>query len=119
MKSLALNENHDISINVNGDFNFVEDIDETTQSIKTRLFFFFSEWPWDIKIGVPWYEQIFIKNYDKSLIESVLIKEILETDNVLELFNFDVNINNINRSLQLNNLIIRTNFGLINTDISI
>ena len=118
MKSLALNSNHDIEI-INGELVFVDDADEVAQAVKTRLLFFFSEWPWAVNEGVPWFEQIFIKNPDFTLVESVLKTEIIETEGVVELFSFDLDFDRRNRGLKIENLIIRSNFGLINTEISI
>lgn len=55
-----------------------------TQAIKIRLKWFLSEWRFDTSLGVPYYEQIFIKGYNIGLIEQALKKQIMNVEEVVD-----------------------------------
>jgi len=93
---------------ITGDISIIEGVialnDENTaiaQHLRSRLRTFFGEWFLDISVGVPYFEQILIKNPNPVSVDSILKKEILETDGILELLTFDLDLNPTTRELTL------------------
>jgi len=75
---------HDIAIEDNT-FSFVEGADRVGQQIKIRILWFLGEWFLDTNRGVPWFEEIFVKNPDIAEIEAQLKVEIATVPNVKEI----------------------------------
>lgn len=71
------------------DFALVDDTRQIMQNLAIRLRFVLGEWYLDITQGIPYYEEIFIKNPNQIQIESVLKQEIVQTRGILELTSFD------------------------------
>ena len=88
MLDLKLNSDHDLDI-TNYDLSIVSEIDRVVQKLKIRLLFFYQEWYLDTAIGIPYYDEILIKNPDIGNVEAIIINEILDTPDVLELLSFD------------------------------
>lgn len=96
MLNFALNENHDIYAD-KGTIAIVTDIDEIVQHIKTRLQLFLGEWFLDIEAGVPWFQEIFVKPAKLNEIEVIIKNEILQTEGVNELLEFDLSFDSATR----------------------
>ena len=98
----------DINLDSTGDIELIEgsmSLNSTNfaiaQHLRSRLRTFYGEWFLDISKGVPYFEQILIKNPNPVSVDSILKKEILETDGVLELREFDLDLNPTTRELTL------------------
>jgi len=91
---------HDIEIE-NYDFELVTGIDKVVQQIKIRLLFFKGEWFLDTLQGLPFYDDIFVKNPNIPNIDNIIKSEIVNTPNVKELLSYESDYDNTNRSLTI------------------
>lgn len=91
---------HDLKI-TKGDLSLNSGIQYVIQLLKIRLQFFAGEWFLDTTKGLPFFEEILIKNPDVPSIESLLKASIIETDGVLELIEFSSVFSASNRSLSV------------------
>lgn len=95
---LALNADGDIDV-INGDFYFVTGVDATVQFLNQRLRLFLAEWFLDETLGVPYFDEIFVKNPNAVAIDSILKTYIINSPGVLELLAFDMSIDTATRTL--------------------
>lgn len=72
------------------------------QHLRQRLQTFFGEWFLDGRIGVPYFQQILKKNPDLTVVDSLLKKEIIDTQGIEELTQFSANLNKSTRKLEIN-----------------
>lgn len=89
----------DFVFDANGDLEMVSDGEEVVQHIQQRLRTYLGEWPYDLSVGVPWFQQILgaRSNYQRGFSEQVLKTEILETPGVTRFVYFDFSFNEANR----------------------
>lgn len=71
---------HDLVI-VDGDLQLVADV---AQAIKIRLLTVRGEWFLDNELGVPYFEEIFVKAPDLDRVRSIYRQTILDTPGVLD-----------------------------------
>ena len=90
----------DISI-TNGKISLVSGTDEIRQLLEQRLRTFRSEWFLDLTVGVPYYEGILVKRPNPNLVRSLLLDEVINTPGVLEVLEFDIEIDNSTRELSV------------------
>ena len=100
---------HDLLID-SFDLQLSKDLDAVDQSLRTRLQIFLGEWFLNIEDGIPFYNDIFIKNPNIPHIESILKSRILETEDVIELLSFDTEFSNRTLSVSFK---VRTLYGVI------
>ena len=106
MSDLSLNlADMDFQV-INNDLVFTSDVNtpgtnNILQDILQRLRLFQGEWFLDNSIGIPWFQQIFVKNPDVSKIEAIFIDAILSTNGVDSLIEFSLTPNYPNRSFAL------------------
>lgn len=83
--------NDDIVIE-NGDLKLVQNSDAVAQYLRARLFTFLGEWFLDKSIGIPYFEEIFKKNINTVVVDSILKEKILTCPGIIELleFNWDI-----------------------------
>lgn len=67
-----------------GDLQLISGVDQIRQRVLIRLRRQLGEWAYNISLGLPWIEQILIKNPDLAAIRSLLIAEIATTPGVLQ-----------------------------------
>lgn len=112
MKDLAVNvDTGDILISA-GDMQLVDNLDAVEQRIRTRLRFLAGEWFLDTRVGVPYFDDILVKNPNFPDVENILKVEILETEGVEELLSFDSSFDNAARFLSVT-CNIRTVHGVL------
>lgn len=102
---------HDLLIE-DYDLVLTDDKEQLVQNLKIRLLFFLGEWFLDITRGVPYFEEILIKNPNQARVESILKQQILETENVNEMLEFNLNYDSLNRVLNLT-FKVDTDFGTL------
>ena len=97
----------DIKINSDGDLFLNEtDLILTTgqeaiqQHLGQRLSTFLGEWFLNTTIGIPYFQQIFKKQLDPILVDSVFKKEIIETPGIAKLVDFELDLDS-SRNLTL------------------
>jgi hypothetical protein len=64
---------------VNGDWATVTDADAAAQRIKDRLLTFITEWFLDLSHGVPYRDNILVKNPRLDVVNAILKTEILKS----------------------------------------
>lgn len=91
MIDLELGTDGDIQI-YNGDLVYItETRNAIAQFLAQRLKLILSEWFLDSSLGVPWFQEILIKNPNFEAIDAIIKKTIIETNGVTELveLNYD------------------------------
>ena len=98
MKSLYLgnNDRWDIGIGEDGNFVFIQDAEQLAQFLRNKLLFIAKEWRYNQLVGVPYYEHILVNTPNLGLIKSIFKKEILETNEVERLLEFELTLRNLN-----------------------
>lgn len=91
---------HDVKI-VNGDLVLNDGVEAIRQHILQRLRMFLGEWFLDNTIGLPYFQQILVKNPDQSKIDAIFINQILGTPGVVSLTKYSFVPNFINRSVSV------------------
>jgi hypothetical protein len=86
---------------VNGDLAMDSATDGIDQFLKRRLKTFLAEWFLDETVGIPYLDDVFVKNPNPVVMAAVFKKEILETPGVIELVSFDLSLDNKTRNLTL------------------
>jgi len=92
---------HDIAIE-NGNLVLVEDDEAVAQNLKIRLQFFWQEWFYDLRLGIPYFRDIFVKNPDRDLINSLYRKTIKTTTGVDAVTSLSTTIDKSTRRFTLN-----------------
>jgi len=109
---IALNNDGDLDL-ANADMYFVTGVDSVAQFLKQSLKFFLTEWFLDETKGMPYYDEVFVKNPNPIVISSLFKTKILKTPGVLELLEFSIGLDTEFRSLQVL-FSVRTADGIIN-----
>lgn len=91
MSDLLQDDKGDLAFTDN-ELTLVIGADEVTQRVTQRLRTFRGEWFLDLDIGVPYYQEILIKNPSDTIVEGRLKAEITETPGVLEIELFELEI---------------------------
>ncbi len=90
---------HDLKV-TGFDLSLVTGIDYIVQKLKIRLLFFLREWFLDTTEGVPYYDDILVKNPNVvPNIDTILKAHILETPGVNELTSYESDYDNALRKL--------------------
>jgi len=84
-----------------GDLIMTDGIEAIQQHLAQRLRTFLAEWFLDRRVGVPYYEQILIKNPNPSALDTIFKSVILNTPGIQELLEFDIQIDDQTRELTL------------------
>ncbi len=98
MKDLLLDKNGDL-VFTNGDVSFT---DSVVQAITVRLRWFLGEWKINTDFGVPYYDDVFVKNPNKVLLEERIREEILSVEEVEEVSSVSINIDSNTRAATIN-----------------
>jgi hypothetical protein len=91
---IMLNRDSDVIINEEGDIQLTDSI---RQSVLVHLRWFFQEWRFSPPFGVPYFEEILVKNPDIERIKSILRDECLTVYGVLDVQNISVDYNTHSR----------------------
>lgn len=111
-KDYRLNANWDIEF-VDGELNFTTEEETLLQRIKQRMQFFRGEWFLNEAEGIPYFEEIFQKNYDLSRIEAIYINELQRIDGVAEILSLEINVNDSTREMTIEGQIREESTGEI------
>lgn len=65
-------------------------IDTLEQRIRTRLQTFMGEWYLDEDMGVPYFQEVLVKNPDVSRVRALLLTALLSVEGVKQVTQFDV-----------------------------
>ena len=93
---------------VTGDLDFsggtmqvVDDAPAIAQAVKIGLSTFLTEWFLDLEVGIPYYEQIFVKAPNFPAVREIFRRDILDTPGVNEVLSLDLNYTNATRKLDV------------------
>ena len=81
MMDILLDASGDLCISESGDLKLE---DSVAQKIRIRLLWFEGEWRWDVEEGLPYFENLFVKNPDTDHFESLVRERIFEVEEVTE-----------------------------------
>lgn len=81
MKDILLTDGGDLEVYSAGDISLT---DSVKQAIAVRLRWFADEWRLGQDMGIPYFEDVLIKNPDTSRIEQIVRDEILSVDEVTD-----------------------------------
>lgn len=106
MADLSLNINTNDLLIVDNDLVLTTDVDPNgtnpiLQDILQRMRLFLGEWFLDNSVGVPYFQQIFVKNPDMSKVEAIFIEIILSTNGVDSLIDYTFTSNNQLRQFEV------------------
>lgn len=108
---------HDLFLNDN-DLQIASGADQLEQNLKIRLMFFKNEWFLDTDSGVPYYENILVKNPNIGNIESIYKAIIMDTPGVQEILEFKSEFDNTTREYSIS-FKVRTDYGESELSVSI
>ena len=96
MISIALGDKDrwDIGIDSDGNLVMISNINQLVQFLRNKLIFIRGEWRYDIRVGFPYFEFVFVNQPNFLTIESIFKKAILETKEVTKLLDFEMNLEN-------------------------
>lgn len=96
----------------NGDFVITDGDVAVAQNLRQRLRLFLGEWFLAQNAGVPYHDEVFVKNPRWAVLDALFKAEILGTEGVVELLSFLMSLNTVTRTL---NLIfeVRTENGVV------
>ena len=91
----------DIALDVNGDWKvaaspngmdlqLIGDGPALQQAVTIALEFFLGEWFLDQSVGVPWFQDIFIKNPNSAAIQAIIRTAILAVDGITSVSNVTI-----------------------------
>ena len=93
---------NDLQMTRDGDLRITDNdiavTDSIEQGILIRLRWWFGEWRFGPDYGVKYFERVFVKNPNKTLIASDLQKQIMDVDGVLRVENIDIDMDYKTRS---------------------
>lgn len=101
MSGIKLDINGDIDI-TDGKFSLTTGVDAIAQRLKQRLGLFLGEWFLDKSRGLPYIQQILVKNPNPTVIDSIFKNEILSEVAVKELTSFELDLDEPTRLLTVN-----------------
>ncbi|CAB3911913.1 hypothetical protein LMG3410_04878 [Achromobacter aegrifaciens] len=98
---LALAEDGDLALDLLGRARLIGGADRVGQQVKVTLLAFLGEWFLDTTFGVPYFEEILVKNPDRSTIEAVLRARILDVPGVTRVGRLDLDVDRTARTLRV------------------
>lgn len=93
MKDILLTRSGDLNLS-SGD---IQETDSVRQVILIRLRWFLNEWRLGPVFGVPYFEEILIKNPNRTAIKQIFRNKIMEVDEVNDVRDIEITINNKTR----------------------
>ena len=105
MSTIKLDASGDVEI-LNGKISLLnvdgsELLEETAQRLKLKLTTFLGTWFLDPRVGMPYYENVFIKNPRLSVLEAMFTEAIVSDEQVDFLNSLDLDFDNSTRKLSV------------------
>jgi hypothetical protein len=114
-KDILLDNSGDIAISDTADISIKHSI---RQDVKIRLQWFLEEWRFNPEVGIPYFEEVFIKNPNTDLIAHIFRGEAIKADCVKEVTNVLVEVDGKSRKVTVKFTII-TDYGSFRDEVSI
>jgi hypothetical protein len=94
MDDILLTRDGDLFVNDQGDIQLTTSV---RQSVIIHLQWFFSEWKFSPQFGLPYFEEVFIKNPDLQRIRRIVRDEVEKVEAVVEARNITIDLDNYTR----------------------
>jgi hypothetical protein len=96
---ILLSLDGDLIISERGDISLTDSI---RQAIRIRLLWFFSEWRFEPHWGIPYFEQVFIKNPNITRIRGIIRREIMTVEGVDSVASVNIHVDTVSRRAGIN-----------------
>ncbi len=116
-RDIKLDTNGDWEVS-GGDLQLISDGPSIVQAIEIALQFFKGEWFLDLDAGVPWYQNVLVKNPDPNLLHSIFRKAISDVEGVTEVTALDLSIDNATRTLSVS-FRVATDVGELSSTVTV
>ena len=103
MNDLRLTQDGDLYFSVNGDVELTQSV---IQAIAVRLRWFLGEWRINTNYGIPYYDEILVKNPSMALLDDRIRTEILSVDGVESIESLDISIDKKTRKCSISFAVI-------------
>ncbi len=98
---ISLDATGDLLIGDDGDLVLIEGVDATRQHLQISLQFFQGEWSLDLRIGVPYFQEILGKGRDLNAIRAIFREAILQTEKVTAVSDLALDYDGVTRALSV------------------
>lgn len=98
MLDILLDQDGDIVVSDTGDVSITESV---RQAVLVRLRWIYNEWRLGPELGFPWFEYVFIKNPDTTMIRQLIREEIMKVDEVTDAQVTSVNFDKKQRTIRV------------------
>lgn len=88
---------NDIVLTSDGDLSIIGGVPSIVQDIRQTVLQFFGEWFLDETVGVPWFDNILVKNPNLPAIRAIFREAISDVAGVLDVVRVDVNLDKSSR----------------------
>jgi hypothetical protein len=112
---ILLDISGDILINDKADISLKYSI---RQAVKIRLQWFFEEWRFAPELGLPYFEEVFVKNPIIERLRQIIREESMKADGVREVRDIFIDIDNKTRNAFINFVLV-TEYGLYSEEVTI
>lgn len=99
-RNLKLTDTDDLDVST-GNLQLVGGAASIPQDLRIRLKFFKGEWFLDRDAGVPFFQDVLVKNPDPNVLQSVFRKALLETPGVLAINDLSLTRDSVTRKLNV------------------
>jgi len=103
---------------VNRGMERVDNLALTSQLVKAKLQTVLGEWEPEPTLGMPWFDSIFTKAIDITLIQSLVVSEIKKVDHVQDVSSINLNVDKGTRVLHIDFVAI-SDWGEISNTLSV
>lgn len=114
MTDIKLDGNDDLDLST-GDLQLLTGVDEVRQRVELKLRFFKGEWFLDRSFGVPWFQDILVRNPQLDVVRALLIRAIESEPNVDKVTQLVLDLNT-ERHLTIESVEILANENVINLE---
>ena len=112
---ILLDSGGDISVNDTADIKIKYSV---RQDVKIRLQWFFEEWRFGPEFGLPYFEEVFVKNPNVDHIAQIVREEAAKAEGVTEVRNVRVTYDNNTRNALIAFMLI-TEYGSFREEVTI
>jgi len=96
---ILLDSGGDLKISESGDITLTESI---RQAVLIRLRWFFAEWRFAPDFGVPWFEEVFVKNPNDVRVRQIIREECMKVDGVTDARSITLTVDTVTREATIN-----------------
>lgn len=115
VKDILLDANGDLHITPEGDIMLGNSV---AQKIRIRILWFAGEWRWNTVEGLPYKDDLLIKNPDTDMFESLIREKIFEVDEVTEVKDVEITYNRQTRKAVIR-FTAKTDFQTIKEEVEL